>query len=74
MARQTEKCALRWCESDKPGIVEACENIGDGAWSTMICEDCARALCMPHGGDLPAPHIVQDRLRTYYRHVAEGRV
>lgn len=62
----SEKCELTWCKSGKDGTVDVNEIIGDGAWRTMICEDCAKALDMKKYGDLPEAPIVKERLKKYY--------
>lgn len=52
-------CEIRWCRSGEPATVRVNENIGDGAWSTMICQWCATVIGVRENGDLPDAGTVE---------------
>lgn len=54
-------CQLQWCADVGP-LVFVNENIDDGSWRVGICQQCAGALGIKDGGDLPAFEIVESRL------------
>jgi hypothetical protein len=61
------KCQLKWCKSGKEAVTRVNENIGDGSWSTWICQGCRNALGLVEGDDLPEPDIVSWKLKERYK-------
>lgn len=67
MRKGKGQCPLRRCRSGKPPTVATTENIGDGAWRVFICDECAKALGLAKGADLPEADTVRRLLVAYYR-------
>ena len=61
------KCELRWCRSGEPAEVHVGENIGDGCWRVVICQECATALGLREEQDLPGASEVEKQLRKHYK-------
>ena len=59
-----EKCLIRWCKSGLDGTVPVNENIGDQSYRTEICINCATALGIKEGDDLPDANVVERTLKT----------
>lgn len=58
-ANKVKNCEVRWCETGEPGKVSVCEIIGDGAFTVLICEACARKIGVTDGCYLPNPSTVK---------------
>lgn len=61
-----EECPLRWCKSGMPAVLMVNENIGDASFVTRICIECADAIPVTVGGDLPSRGEVERKLRRRY--------
>lgn len=46
-------CDFTHCVSGKPGTIGVNENVGDGAYRTMICAPCAKVVGLKDGDDIP---------------------
>jgi protein-arginine kinase activator protein McsA len=51
------ECQVRWCQSKQPATVPVTENIDDGAFRAVICRQCAEAIGVQAGDDLPEPDV-----------------
>lgn len=60
---QTDPCAIRWCKSGDPATIRVNETADDGCWSVTICQQCADAMSLKEGDDLPEPAVVQAALQ-----------
>ena len=55
-------CEIKWCRRDGE-LISVSENIGDGSWLIGICTDCAAAIGVDEGDDLPDSTVVYARLK-----------
>lgn len=46
-------CDFKHCISGKPGTIGVIENVGDGAYRTLICKPCAQVTGLKQGDDIP---------------------
>lgn len=61
-------CELTECRSGLKGDVIVNDNIGDGAWSTLICSECATVIGLREGSDIPDDTAaVNKQLREHYK-------
>jgi hypothetical protein len=57
-----KNCEIRWCGTPAEGLVSVNENIGDGSFRVVICDQCAAALGLKEGDDLPEPAVVKSKI------------
>lgn len=51
-------CDLSLCKTKDPGVLRVYENIGDGSFPRLVCENCAYLLALHEGDDLPDAYDV----------------
>jgi len=57
-----KRCEIGWCGKKTNQLVPVNENIGDGSWRVLICQECADKIGLKAGDDLPSTQIVKQRL------------
>lgn len=64
-AEMIEDCELEYCQNPNgKAEIRVNENWAGSYWNVGICEDCAGALGLQAGDDLPSAEVVKEKLTS----------